>query len=117
MRSIASDTMKIYPNRFYRGWCSNEGNSRSHILHYHISTIRNLPDYEGGLIPEEVKSLEEYFNLDEEAEGEPYYAIYATFKFDIPRGSIQIFETNDLREAIFLVENITGNKVIEKNEL
>jgi hypothetical protein len=107
--------MSTYSNRFFRGWCSNEGNPRSHILHYHISTIRDLPDYEGGLIPEEVKSLEEYFNLDEEAEGEPYYAVYATFRFDIKRGPIKIFEGDDLKTAIFIVENLSGNKVQEND--
>jgi len=109
--------MASTPNRFYRGWCSNEGNSRSNILHYHICTIRDLPDYEGSIIPEEVKSIEEYFNLDEQSLGEPYYAVYATFKFDFPRGPIKIFTTEELREAIFLVESLTGNKVVEKDDL
>jgi hypothetical protein len=109
--------MGSIPNRFYRGWCSNEGNSRSHVLHYHISTIRDLSDYEGGIVPEEVKSLEEYFNLDEESVDEPYYAVYATFKFDFARGPIKVFTTEELREAIFLVESLTGNKIVEKNDL
>lgn len=106
--------MVSIPNRFYRGWCSNEGNPRSHILHYHISTIRDLSDYEGGTIPEEVNSLEEYFNLDEEAIGDPYYAVYASFKFDFKTGPVKIFEGDDLKTAIFIVENLSGNKVIEK---
>lgn len=109
--------MTSYPNKFFRGWCSNEGNSRSNILHYHISTIRDLPDYEGSTIPEEVKSIEEYFNLDEESIDEPYYAVYATFKFDHPKGRLKIFTTEQLREAIFLVESLTGNKVLEKDDL
>jgi hypothetical protein len=109
--------MGSIPNRFYKGWCSNEGNSRSHILHYHICTIRDLPDYEGSTIPEEVISIEEYFNLDEEGIDEPYYAVYATFKFDFKRGPIKIFTTNELREAVFLVESLTGNRVLEKDDL
>jgi hypothetical protein len=103
------------PNRFFRGWCSNEGNPRSHILHYLICTIRDLSDYEGGTIPEEVKNLEEYFNLDEEAIGDPYYAVYATFRLNIPKGPIKIFEGDDLRTAIFIVEKLSGNKVIEND--
>jgi hypothetical protein len=105
--------MTTIPNRFYRGWCSNEGNDRSHILHYVIETIRDLSDYGGGVIPEEVKSLEEYFNLDEEAVDDPYYGIYATFKYDIKSGRIKIFETPELKVAIFIVEQLTGNKVKE----
>lgn len=105
--------MGSIPNRFYSGWCSNAGNPRSHVLHYIIRTIRNISDYEGGIIPEEVKTLEEYFNLDEQANEDPYYAIYITFKFDIPKGTIKVFETNDLKTAIFVVEELSGNKVIE----
>lgn len=106
-----------HPNRFFRGWCSNEGNPRSHILHYNISTVRDLSTYDGDTIPEEVRTLEEYFNLDEEAIGEPYYAVYATFKFDIQRGPIKIFESEDLRTAIFVVEHLSGNKVQENANL
>jgi hypothetical protein len=102
-----------YPNRFFRGWCSNEGNPRSHILHYHIYTIRDISDYDGGYISEEVNSLEEYFNVDGLGINESYYAVYATFKMDIPRGPIKIFETPDLRAAIYVVEQLSGNKVKE----
>lgn len=101
------------PNRLFRGFCSNEGNTSSKILHYHIYTIRDISDYAGGTIPEEIHSLEEYFNIDEQGIGEPYYAIYGTFKFDVPRGPIKIFETDELRSAIYIVEQLSGNKVIE----
>lgn len=101
------------PNRLFNGWCSNEGNARSHILHYSLRTVRDLSDYEGGTIPEEVKNLEEYFNMDEMGLGDPYYCVYATFKFDIPRGPIKIFETDELRSAIFVIESLSGNKVKE----
>lgn len=107
--------MASIPNRFYNGWCSNEGNPRSHILHYTIRTIRDLSDYEGGTIPEEVKNLEEYFNLDKEAIGDPYYAVYVTFRLNQKSGRVKIFEGDDLRTAIFIVESLSGNKVIEND--
>jgi hypothetical protein len=72
-----------------------------------------LSDYEGGTIPEEVNNLEEYFNVDGLSIDDPYYAVYATFKMDIPRGPIKIFETPDLKVAIYIVEQLTGNKVKE----
>lgn len=105
--------MTSYPNRLFTGWCSNEGNSRSNILHYRICTLRDISDYNGGFIPEEINTLEEYFNMDGLSKGEPYYAIYGTFKFDIPRGPIKIFETEDLKSAIHVVEILSGNKVTE----
>lgn len=105
--------MVSYPNRYFKGWCSNEGNPRSHILHYHIYTLRDISDYNGGTIPEEVNSLEEYFNVDGLGLNETYYAVYATFKMDIPRGPIKIFETPDLKVAVYIVEQLSGNKVKE----
>lgn len=105
--------MVSYPNKLFRGWCSNEGNTRSNILHYHIYTLRDISDLNGGTIPEEVHVLEEYFNFDNLGLSEPYYAIYGTFKFNVPRGPIKIFETEELKVAIYIVEQLTGNKVIE----
>lgn len=113
MKKSIRKNMASCPNRLYRGWCSNEGNKQSHILHYHIHTIRNISDYNGGIIPEEVNSLEEYFNIDGLSLDDPYYAVYGTFKFDIPRGPVKIFETDELRVAIYIVEQLTGNKVKE----
>jgi hypothetical protein len=108
--------MTTYSNRLFKGWCSNEGNPRSHILHYHIDTVRDITDYAGGTIPENVETLEEYFDFDLMAKSEPYYVVSATFKFNIPRGPIKVFETPDLKVAIFIVEQLSGNKVIE-NEI
>jgi hypothetical protein len=108
--------MASYPNKLFKGWCSNEGNQRSHILHYHITTVRNINDYNGGLILDEVNSLEEFYNIDGlSKDDEPFYAISGTFKMDIPRGPIKIFETPDLKVAIFIVESLTGNKVAEQD--
>lgn len=104
------------PNRLFKGWCSNEGNPRSHILHYHVTTVRLINDYNGGSVLDEVSSLEEYFNIDGISTDEPYYLVTATFKINIPRGPIKVLETPDLKIAIFVVESLSGNKVIE-NEI
>lgn len=108
--------MTSYPNRLFHGWCSNQGNSKSHILHYHISTVRNINDYNGGEILDEIYTLEEFFNIDGIGIDDPFYIVSATFKMNIPRGPIKIFETPDLKVAIFVVESLTGNKVIEKDD-
>jgi hypothetical protein len=105
-----------YPNRYFKGWCSNEGNPRSHILHYHILTIRNISDYNGGFIPEEVNSLEEYFNVDGIGIDDPYYMVTGTFKFDFARTPIKILETSELKIAIDIVEQLTGN-IIREDEV
>ena len=108
--------MVSYPNKLFRGWCSNEGNKNSHILHYRICTVRDISDHNGGTIPEEVFTLEEYFNIDGIGIDEPYYMVYGSFKLDFPQGPIKILETYDLKSAINIVETLSGNKVIE-NEI
>jgi hypothetical protein len=45
---------------------------------------------------------------------DPYYAVYATFK--TKHRSVKIFESDELRSVIFVVEQMTGNSVIE-NEI
>ncbi len=44
---------------------------------------------------------------------EPYYAVYGSFKFDFVRSPIKILETPDLKVAIDIVEQLTGNKIKE----
>ena len=105
--------MVSYPNKLFRGWCSNEGNSKSNILHYHIYTLRDITDYNGGSIPDEIHSMEEYFNMDGMSKSDPYYAVYGTFKLNVSRGPIKIFETEELRVAVYVVEQLSGNKVVE----
>lgn len=105
--------MVTYPNRLFKGWCSNEGNKNSHILHYCIYTVRDISDYNGGTLSEEISTLEEYFNTDGLGIGEPYYSIYGTFKLDIPKSPMKIFETDDLKSAVYIVEELAGNRVKE----
>lgn len=114
MKKNIKKNMVSYPNKLFKGWCSNEGNPRSHILHYHIDTVREISDHNGGTILDTVETLEEFFNIDDLNRGdEPFYIVSGTFKMDIPRGPIKIFETPELRVAVFVVESLTGNKVIE----
>ena len=107
--------MTSIPNRLFKGWCSNEGNSKSHILHYEIVTVRNISNNYDDPYIDEVKTLEEYFNLDGLSIDDPFYLVYATFKMDIPRGPLKLFESDDLKSAIFIVQELSGNKVIESD--
>jgi hypothetical protein len=99
-------------NKFYQGHCGNDGNSRSHFRSFDIVTEREITDYEGGCILETVKSAEEYYD-DTEMVGEPFYAVYGSFKIDFVQSSCKIMTTDKLEEAIAIVEHLTGNKVQE----
>ncbi|NBQ16947.1 hypothetical protein EBU24_01380 [bacterium] len=99
-------------NRFYQGFCLNTGNPSSHFRSFDIVTEREITDYEGGFIIETVKNREEYFD-DTEVIGEPFYAVYGSFKIDFVQSSFKIMITDKLEDAISLVEHLTGNKVSE----
>jgi hypothetical protein len=78
--------------------------------------VRDISDYNGGFIPEEVNSLEEYFNVDGMGIDDPYYIITGSFKFDFARTPIKIMETSELKIAIDIVEQLTGN-IIKEDEV
>jgi hypothetical protein len=99
-------------NRFYQGFSLNTGNNTSHFRSFDIVTEREITDYEGSCILETVKSAEEYYD-DTEMVGEPFYAVYGSFKIDFVQSSCKIMITDKLEEAIAIVEHLTGNKVQE----
>ena len=102
-------------NRFYHGYCKNTGNLRSNVQYFIIETVKNTPDYEGGSIVETVNKMEDFY-FDEERVGEPYYAVYATLKAGFNKPSILISTFTSLDRAIDLVQNITGNYMIETEQ-
>jgi hypothetical protein len=105
--------MTTYPNRLFKGWCSNEGNIRSNFLHYIISTVRIVYDSDGFIFKEEIKTLEEYFNIDNRSVDDPFYTIYGSFKFDFVRSALVIGEYENLTQAIDMAECLSGHKVQE----
>lgn len=102
-------------NRIFKGYCENTGNERSNILLYDILTIRDIYGLDREVIPEIIDNEEEYFNLDNLGASDPYYAVYATFKTQ--HKQIKIFESDELRSVIFVVEQMTGNSVIENERI
>lgn len=104
--------MVSYPNRFFHGFCPNNGNVKSHFRHYIIETVHDIPDYEGGTIPETVNRMEDYYVYDDRV-GEPYYMVYGSFKPDFVQCAKLIATFDDLKEAIELAEHLSGNVVSE----
>ena len=104
--------MTSYPNRFFHGFCSNNGNNNSHFRQYIIESVHDISDYEGGTIPETIKKMEDYY-FSEERVGEPYYVIYGSLKTDFKESSKFIAAFEDLKRVIELVEHLTGNKIEE----
>lgn len=104
--------MASYPNRFYHGFCSNLGNSKSHFSKFIIETAHDITDYEGGTIIETIKRMEDYYFCDERV-GEPYYLIHGTLKPDFKQNVKFVAAFDNLKQAVELVEHLCGNDIIE----
>ena len=104
--------MVSYPNRFFHGFCTNLGNNKSHFSKFIIETAHDISDYDGGTIIETVTRMEDYY-LNTERIGEPYYLIHGTLKPDFKQTVKFIAAFENLKQAIELVQCLSGNDVIE----
>ena len=102
-------------NRFFHGFCKNTGNNSSNFSFYIIETVRNISDYNGGIIVETVNKIEDFY-FDDNRIGEPFYAVFGTFKDNLNRSSMLIGTFENLSQAIDIIENITGNHVRETEQ-
>lgn len=100
------------PNRFFHGFCSNLGNLKSRFSRFIIETAHDITDYEGGTIIETVTRMEDYYFCDER-KGEPYYLIHGILKPDFKSSVKFIAAFDSLKQAIELVENLSGNNITE----
>ena len=100
-------------------------NNESEYRGFEIVTCREISDYEGGTIIEEVKTAEEYLNADEEALDDPFYRILAVYrpetygKTSDEKQSIDndlsrrraIGDFYQIEEAVIFLQELTGRKV------
>lgn len=83
-------------------------NHRSPIEGFEIITCRELSDYSGGTIIEEVKTAEQYLNTDEEAIDDPFYRVFALYRKETNRSKKIIADFYDIKQAVSFIEDITG---------
>jgi hypothetical protein len=100
-------------NRFFNGISYNNGNTRSHFQSFTITTVKEISDYDGGVIFESVKDTQDYFDRTNII-GEPFYMVFAVFKTDHAESGMKVALLDNLSEAIRLVEMLTGNTIEEK---
>lgn len=79
-------------------------NPKSPIRYFEIVTVREFSDYEGGTIIEQINSVEEFLNTDEEAIDEPFYHIYGITN----ESTIMIGEFYSIDKAKNFLYNLTG---------
>lgn len=82
--------------------------SKSPIEGFEIVTCRELPDYEGGTIIQEVRTAEEFLNADEEALDDPFYRVFAVYKKETNRSRKAIGDFYDVKQAVSFIQDLTG---------
>lgn len=94
-------------NRLCNAFALNT-NSNSVIRGSEIITCREMNDYHGGTIIEELKTAEDFLDTDEFGLDDPFYRVFAVYKKDYYRTRRAIGDYYDIKEATSFIEELTG---------
>jgi len=86
-------------------------NDKSPIVGFEIITCRELNDYEGGTIIEQIKTAEDFLNTDEFGLDEPFYRVFAVYKKDYHKSRKAISDFYNVKEAVTFIQELSGNRV------
>lgn len=100
-------------NRFYRGIVHNSKEYKHPNFRFIIvDTVYEKQDENGHWYTDSFENYEDYL-LHNPDYGDKFYGVYGSYWIDNPKSGIKITETNNLKEAISVAEEIMGNKIIE----
>ncbi len=97
-------------NRLCNAFALNT-NNKSVIKGFEIITCREMNDYNGGTIIEEIKTAEDFLDTDEFGLDDPFYRVFAVYKKDYHKSRRAIGDYYDIKEATSFIEELTGNPV------
>ena len=97
-------------NRLCNAFALNT-NNKSVITGFEIITCREMNDYNGGTIIEQLKTAEDFLDTDEFGLDEPFYRVVAVYKKDYYKTRRAIGDYYDIKEAMLFIEELTGNPV------
>lgn len=84
-------------------------NLKSPIEYFELVTVREFPDHEGGSYIDEIRSIEQFLDTEEESLDDPFYQIYGTrYSHDTRYSPIFLGEFYSLDKAKEFLYNITG---------
>jgi hypothetical protein len=86
-------------------------NNKSVIKGFEIITCREMNDYSGGTIIQEVKTAEDFLDTDEFGLDDPFYRVFAVYKDSYYKSRRAIGDYYNIKEAMSLIEEFTGNPV------
>jgi hypothetical protein len=97
-------------NRLVNAYAINT-NDRSRFRGFEIGTMREVSDYYGGTIIEEIKTAEEFLNSDEQAVDEPFYRVFGVYRIPAPISRKALGDFYDYKQAVQFLEDLTGLNV------
>jgi hypothetical protein len=101
------------PNIFYNGIVySNPQFKHPSFRFIIVETVKEVQDEFGEYYLESFLNKTEFLLHDHSIEN-TFYGVYGSYWIDIPKSSIKICETTDLKEAIHIAQEIMGNTIVE----
>lgn len=97
-------------NRLCNGFTLNT-NNKSVIKGFEIITCREMNDYGGGTMIQELKTAEDFLDTDEFGIDDAFYRVFAVYKKNYFRTRKAIGDYYDVKEAMTFIEELTGNPV------
>jgi hypothetical protein len=97
-------------NRLCNAFALNT-NNKSVIKGFEIITCREMNDYNGGTMIQELKTAEDFLDTDEFGLDEPFYRIFSIYKKDYYKSRKAIADFYDIKEAMLFIEELTGSPV------
>jgi hypothetical protein len=100
-------------NRFYSGVVYSPDNPKHPNFRFIVvDTIYDVQDDEGNWYTDSFEYYEDYLNF-RSTNRDVFYGVYGSYWIDIPKSSIKITETDNLKEAIHIAQEIMGNEIVE----
>lgn len=97
-----------YDGKLVNSYTLNSHNDKSYFKAYEIVTCREISDYEGGTVIEEVRTAEEFLNADEIALDETFYRVFGVYRDQYGRTRKALGDFYNIADASTFIEEITG---------
>ena len=101
-------TIMGYDGKLVNSHTPNHHNTKSYFQAFEIVTCREISDYEGGTIIQEVKTAEEFLNADEMAIDQPFYRVFGVYKQEYYKTRKALGDFYNVTDASVFIEEITG---------
>ena len=100
----------IQLNRLCNAYVLNT-NEHSVISAFQIVTCREVNDYSGGTIIEQVRTAEDFHNTDDQSIDDPFYRVFCVYSKDYPRAKKAIGDFYNVYDAALFIKELTGSEV------